>query len=201
MLRITFVKRIAVLGCLLIMAALIPTMASAANPVWVKIAENGITNPANQFLFPGVQFNGKLMIGGTVSMYAYDGTFSQVGSTGFGDTFCLGFLPYATYKNELYIGTWNLASGGRLYKWSASSNPTEVPGTPWIAPANDLVSPLGVMNDRLLVSIETASGLQIYSFDGTNWTQLIGQGDAGSPTGPGFGNPNNKVCLLYTSPS
>src|SRR5450756_1119230 len=90
MLRITFVKRIAVLGCLLIMAALIPTMASAANPVWVKIAENGITNPANQFLFPGVQFNGKLMIGsdpikGTVSMYAYDGTFAQVGSTGFGD--------------------------------------------------------------------------------------------------------------------
>src|SRR5450756_1804262 len=100
MLRITFVKRIAVLGCLLIMAALIPTMASAANPVWVKIAENGITNPANQFLFPGVQFHGKLMIGsdpikGTVSMYAYNAPLAQFGSTAFGDPYIVEILPYA----------------------------------------------------------------------------------------------------------
>ncbi|MCJ7745777.1 MAG: IPT/TIG domain-containing protein, partial [Actinobacteria bacterium] len=204
-------KRIAVLGCLLIMAALIPTMASAANPVWVKIAEKGITNNNNKLLFPGIQFNGNLAIGSDptpiaksspslYSMYMYDGNFTQLGSDNFGDTFCSGFFPYATYKNELYIGTMNLTSGGRLYRWSGSGDPTEVPGAPWIAPANYVVSPLGVMNDRLLVCICSktgTSGLQIYSFDGTSWTQLIGQGSAGTPTGPGFGDTHNEAILQF----
>ena len=58
MLGISTIKRIAILGCILLMAALIPATAIAANPVWVKIADNGITNPANHLLYPGVQFNG-----------------------------------------------------------------------------------------------------------------------------------------------
>jgi len=203
MLRITFVKRIAVLGCLLIMAALIPTMASAANPVWVKIAENGITNPANQFLFPGVQFNGKLMIGsdpikGTVSMYAYDGTFAQVGSTGFGDPNNVEILPYAVYQNFVYIGAGNTVSGGQLWKWSGTGDPSQITGVPWTGANNSSVFPIGVFNNKLLVSIgNQTSGLSIYSFDGTSWTQLIGQGSAGTPTGPGFGNNNNKTISDY----
>ena len=210
MLRITLVKRIAILGCLVLIAALIPAMAFAANPVWVKIAESGITNNNNKILLPGVQFGGKLTIGSGPpitkitpapwSMYIFDGSFTQLGSDGFGDTNCLGFLPYATYKNELFIGTMNLTSGGRLYKWSVSGDPTEVPGAPWIAPDNYVVSPLGVMNDRLLVCICSktgTSGLQIYSFDGTSWTQLIGQGSAGSPTSPGFGDPNNEAIMQF----
>ncbi|MCJ7652589.1 MAG: hypothetical protein MUO75_02680, partial [Actinobacteria bacterium] len=201
MLNETLIKRIAILGCLVLVAALIPAVASAANPVWVKIAENGITDPANRYLLPGVQFNAKLMIGSgypnytlTTSMWAYDGAFSQVGSAGFGDANNRALLPYAVYQNMLYIGTGNKISGGQLWKWSGAGDPSQITGVPWTGANNNMVIPLGVLNNRLLVCIaNNVSGLSIYSFDGTNWSQLIGQGSAGTPTGPGFGDLHNET--------
>ena len=197
MLRISNIKRIAILGCLLLMAALIPVAAIAASPVWVKIAENGITNPANWYLYPGVQFNGKLMIGSgeapSASLYAYDGALAQVGSSGFGDANNETLLPYAVYQDFLYIGTGNTVRG-QLWKWSGTGNPTQIAGVPWTGANNNTVIPLGVLNNKLLVCIaNNVSGLSIYSFDGANWAQLIGQGSAGTPTGPGFGDSHNET--------
>ena len=197
MLGISNIKRIAILGCLLLMAALIPTAAFAVNPVWVKIADNGITNPANHYLYPGVQFNGKLMIGSgkapSASLFAYDGAFAQVGSAGFGDANNETLLPYAVYQNILYIGTGNTVRG-QLWKWSGAGDPSQITGVPWTGANNNMVIPLGVLNNKLLVCIaNNVSGLSIYSFDGANWSQLIGQGSAGTSTGPGFGDSHNET--------
>jgi len=197
MLGISNIKRIAILGCLLLMAALIPTAAFAVNPVWVKIADNGITNPANHYLYPGVQFNGKLMIGSgkapSASLFAYDGAFAQVGSAGFGDANNETLLPYAVYQNILYIGTGNTVRG-QLWKWSGAGDPSQITGVPWTGANNNMVIPLGVFNNKLLVCIaNNVSGLSIYSFDGANWSQLIGQGSAGTSTGPGFGDSHNET--------
>ena len=179
------------------MAALIPTAAFAVNPVWVKIADNGITNPANHYLYPGVQFNGKLMIGSgeapSASLFAYDGAFAQVGSAGFGDANNETLLPYAVYQNILYIGTGNTVRG-QLWKWSGAGDPSQITGVPWTGANNNMVIPLGVFNNKLLVCIaNNVSGLSIYSFDGANWSQLIGQGSAGTSTGPGFGDSHNET--------
>ena len=202
MLKTTFVKRIAIVGCLVLMAALIPVIAFAANPVWVKIAEKGITDPANRHLLPGVQFNGKLMIGSddtlTASMYAYDGTFAQVGSSGFGDVGNKKLFPYAVYQNMLYIGTGNTVSGGQLWKWSGTGNPAQITGVPWTGASNSSVYPLGVFNNKLIVCIgNSVSGLSMYSFDGTSWTQLTGQGSPGTSTGPGFGDQDNLAIPQF----
>jgi hypothetical protein len=199
--RICFHKKISILGCLLLVAALVPATASAASPVWVKIRDNGITNPANQYLFPGVQFNGKLMIGSVstagASVYAYDGTFARVGTDGFGNPNNREVLPFAVFQNSLYIGTANNASGGQLWRWSGAGNPSQVTGVPWAGGANYMATPLGVFNNKLLVSVGNAAGLSIYSFDGASWVQLIGQGSAGTPTGPGFGDFNNRDIGQY----
>ena len=44
-------------------------------------------------------------------------------------------------------------------------------------------------------TINMASALEIYSFDGENWVQEVGAGAPGTPTAPGFGNAGNLAAL------
>src|SRR5450756_2371496 len=79
MLREALVKRIAIIACLALVATLFAVPVSFAAPAtWTKIADNGITDPNNDAILPGVLINGKLTVGTAslaatpATMYTYD---------------------------------------------------------------------------------------------------------------------------------
>jgi hypothetical protein len=50
-----------------------------------------------------------------------------------------------------------------------------------------------VYSGRIYIGTNHANGGEIWSWDGTSWVQVVGQGAAGSITGPGFGDANNYI--------
>ena len=212
-----FLRKAAIIGCLAMLVTLLPLLtlpASAAT--WDQVANDGWTDTDNKFAIPGEEFQGELTVGtiwlpgvapsaGEVTMYTYDGsTRTTVPTGGFEDAannLCL--ISTAKYDGELQIGTFNgfpWGIGGELYTWDGSGAPAEVPdsnhgwGVGW---ANDVTIPLGIINDELLVSVQNGfTGCSIYKYDGSNWTQIIGQTAVGTPTGPGFGDPENTTVIM-----
>jgi hypothetical protein len=193
-------------GCLAAVVSLLAVPAGmAALPTWTRIASNGVTSANNRVLLPGVLINGKLTAGaGSVfggaraTMYTYDSAFHQLGLAGFNSD-NTRLMPWARYGNQAYIGTENTTSGGELYRWSGSGSPVLVGNNGWgLGNTYSQVNPVAVYQGKLLVCVGRQAGgaafpgLRIYQYDGNTWTQVIGQGAAGSPTGPGFGNTENE---------
>ena len=57
---------------------------------------------------------------------------------------------------------------------------------------NDHAGSAALFQSKLFVgTVNNASGLEVYSFDGAAWVQEVGAGAPGSPTAPGFGNAAN----------
>ena len=54
-------------------------------------------------------------------------------------------------------------------------------------------SSMAVFGGNLYVGTATLTvGCEVWRYDGTSWTQVVGQSPAGTTgTGPGFGDPNN----------
>ncbi len=132
----SLLKKIAVIGCLVLMASLLAAPVSlAAPPTWTKIADDGVTDTNNNATLPGVLINGKLTVGAAsilgspVTMYTYDTSFHKLYQQGFGSANNVRMMPWAQYNGEVYIGTQNNVSGGELWKWSGTGNPTLVRGT------------------------------------------------------------------------
>ncbi len=187
----------------------IPQAARAAD--WTQAANNGITNPDNVTVFPGDIFKGKMAIGtiptpwympaAAVTMYMYNGsTFTPVGEPGFGNADCRGLIPTASYRGELFIGSYDATNGGELFRWSGSGDPVLVPesengwqqGNTYTA-----VMPLGVVDGELVVCVQNelpgwTGSFLLYKYNGNRWKQIVG-GTSGVQAG--FGNPNNITCV------
>ncbi len=197
----SLVKNVAMIGCLVLIASLLAAPVSlAASPTWTRIANAGVTDPNNNALLPGVLINGKLTVGAAsimgnpVTMYSYDTSFHKLYQQGFGSANNVRLMPWAQYKGEVYIGTENYASGGELWKWSGTGNPTLVRGNGWGAGAASYqVNPVCVFQGNLIMATANPNGLSMFKFDGTNWTRIVGQGAAGTITGPGFGDPDTEA--------
>jgi hypothetical protein len=193
-------RNIAMIGCLVLIASLLAApVGLAAPPTWTKIASNGVTDPNNTAMLPGVLINGKLtvgaasMFGAPATMYTYDTSFHKLYTPGFGSAKNIRLMPWALYDGEVYVGTENTTTGGELWKYSGTGNPTLVKGNGMGAGvANYQVNPVSVFRGNLIVSTANHAGLSMYKYDGKNWTQIVGQGAAGTITGPGFGNVNNE---------
>ena len=215
-----FMRKVAIIGCLAMLVTLLPLLtipASAAT--WDQVANDGVTNANNIFALPGEEFGGEptfgsiwlplvapAIPGGAVSMYTYDGSaFTAIPTAGFedsGNNLCL--ISTAEYDGELDIGTYNANIGSELYAWGGTGNPVPVPDSHhgWgEGVSNDTTIPLGVINNELIVSLQNLDaaplgGCRVYKNDGSNWTQIIGQGVPGTPTGPGFGDSNNTTVVM-----
>src|SRR5450756_976337 len=205
MLREALVKRIAIIACLALVATLFAVPVSFAAPATsTKIADNGITDPNNDAILPGVLINGKLTVGTAslaatpATMYTYDTSFHQLYQPGFNDPNNTQLMPWALYGDSVYIGTQNTNTGGQLWKWSGTGDPTKLKENGWdLGSGYDQVNPIVVYKNKLLVSVGRGNpaggppGLRLFEFDGQNWTQIVGLGAAGTITAPGFGNNNN----------
>ena len=53
------------------------------------------------------------------------------------------------------------------------------------------VPSMTVIKGLLYVGARSYLGCQIWTYNGSAWNQIVGQGPSGSPTGPGFGNKEN----------
>ena len=204
--RVNLMRKIAIVACLALVATLFAVPVSAAPPTWTKIADKGITSTSNQAILPGVLINGKLTVGTAnltpatpVTMYTYDTSFHQLYQPGFNDPNNNKLMPWALYGDSVYIGTQNPTNGGQLWKWNGTGDPTKLKDNGWdLGLSYDQVNPIVVYKNKLLVSVGRGNpavgflGLRLYEFDGQNWTQIVGQGAAGTITAPGFGNVNNE---------
>ncbi len=202
----SLMRKIAIVACLALVAALFAVPVSfAAPPTWTKIIDNGITSPNNDVILPGVLINGKLTVGAAhvtsglpATMYTYDTSFHPLYQAGFGDAFNQRLMPWALYGDSVYIGTQNPGTGGQLWKWNGTGDPTKLKENGWdLGNSYDQVNPIVVYKNKLLVSVGHGDpgggppGLRLFEFDGNNWTQIVGLGAAGTITAPGFGNVNN----------
>ena len=129
---------------------------------------------------------------------------------GFGRSFNNGVaLSMAVYGSDLYVGTQR--SGG-CDIWRTDGNAwtqvvgQDAPGTIGTGPGfgdfnNRDAASMAVYGDRLYVGTGI-NGCQVWRMEGVGWTQIVGQGGAGSPTAPGFGEASNFSAismLVYDS--
>jgi len=107
----------------------------------------------------------------------------------------------AVYGGQLYVGTENGANGCNVWRYDGA-NWTQVvgqspPGTPGTGPgfgnaANFEAYEMSVYGGCLYVGVTNlVTGCEVWRYDGTTWTQVVGGGAAGTPTAPGFGNGSN----------
>jgi len=61
--------------------------------------------------------------------------------------------------------------------------------------ASSAAVPLVEFKDRLYAGVMNQSGAQVWELNAYSWKRVVGQGSAGTPTGPGFGDPNNMAVL------
>ena len=108
------------------------------------------------------------------------------------------YLYAAAYTNA---GTCEVlrtrGTGAAPYAWARISGPNNLglKGTYYIAA-------MVAAGNSLYAGTSSSQGGRIWRFDGTAWTQIIGQGPSSSPTGPGFGTKENSVIAsLAISPS
>jgi hypothetical protein len=205
----------AVLTVALLLSPVALLGAHAATVPWTRIATGGVANNNNKLGLPSEVYQGKLMMGtfyipiilphaGEVSLYSYNGSsFQHIPTSGFNDHANIVALgPTTSYKGWLYIGTQNNDTGGELYRWNGSGNPVLVPDSAggWGEGLDNWgVVPLGEINGKLLVCVgNDATGLRMYSYDGSSWTRVVG---AGTPYASGFGNPNNELAIMLIGES
>jgi len=130
---------------------------------------------------------------------------SRAAAGGFGDADNAGVQSLAFFSGRLYAGAYN-RGGCRVWSCDGTAWTPEVgqgeAGTPtgpgFGDPGTESVSSLVVYNSRLYAGTRrSAGGCRVWSYDGTAWTPEVGQGEAGTPTGPGFGDvQNNDVPSL-----
>ncbi len=105
----------------------------------------------------------------------------------------------ARFAGKIYLGT-NNPNGCRVWSYDGLDWYQEIgadeAGTPtgpgFGLASNTNVSAMAVFQSRLYLSVRNATrGCSIWSFNGETWTQVVGQGAQGTPTGPGFGEAAN----------
>jgi hypothetical protein len=128
------------------------------------------------------------------------GTAGTATGPGFGKIANVGVHSMASDANYLYAGTNNIGDGCEVWRFDGD-NWTQLagqspPGTPGTGPGfgddgNACAHSMTQLGSYLYAGTYNNLGCEVWRFDGTNWTQLVGQGAAGTSTGPGFGDPFN----------
>ena len=134
----------------------------------------------------------------TISLAAAEspGTWQRSASGGFGigDNNLMA-RPFAEYKGELYVGVSNGDGSEVRVKRGAA---WEVVNTPGFGDTdNDAILAMETYGDRLYVgTFNLEYGCEVWSYDGTGWTQEVGKDAAGTPgTGNGFGHDGNRAAV------
>ena len=195
-------------GTILILLSLSSGVAVAGN--WVQESAAGFNSTANAEIWCQAVY-GSYIYMGTVNatgcqVWRSDGSnWTQVvgqgvagtpTGPGFGNPANTYAVSMAVYGSYLYAGTFN-AGGGQLWRydgfnWTPAVGGTAPVGAGFGNPNNTAITNMIVYGPYLYAATNNnAAGCQVWRFDGANWTQMVGQGGAGTPTGPGFGNPTN----------
>ncbi|MGQ9476657.1 MAG: hypothetical protein ACUVSI_11330 [Actinomycetota bacterium] len=112
---------------------------------------------------------------------------------GFGEAANIDVPSMAVFNDRLYAGTYNEA-GCQVWRYDGQSW-LRVAAGGFGDPRNYGAASMAVYYGRLYVgtySNDYSSGCQVWSYDGNSWTQVVGQGAPGTPTAPGFGDPDNR---------
>ncbi len=103
-------------------------------------------------------------------------------------------LSMAEYNGYLYAGTmnWENANGCAVWRYDGGSAWTQVASGGFGDAGNIGVFSLEVYDGLLFAgTYNETTGAEVWAYDGVDWTQVVGQGAAGDPTGPGFGDGLN----------
>jgi hypothetical protein len=121
------------------------------------------------------------------------GTAGTPTAAGFGDAGNNDVPSMAVLDGRLYAGTYNPAG---CQVWSYDGTTWERVAEEGFGDADNYgASSMAVYSQNLYVGTfnnDYTAGCQVWSFDGDSWTQEVGQGAAGTPIGPGFGDANNR---------
>ncbi len=102
-------------------------------------------------------------------------------------------MSMAVLGDRLYAGTYN-PSGCEV--WSYDGNAWVRVAETGFGDANNYgAASMAVYLHCLYIGTynnDYDSGCQVWSYDGETWAQQVGQGAAGTPTGPGFGDSDNR---------
>ena len=134
----------------------------------------------------------------TANATAFSWTRNAVG--GFGKAANTAASAMAEYNGRTYAGTYNArgcqvwSTGGISWTQEVGQGSAGSPTGPGFGnPGNNNVSSLAVYASRLYAGVRNpAQGCQVWSYDGETWRQEVGQGNAGTPAGPGFGDGDNN---------
>jgi hypothetical protein len=103
-------------------------------------------------------------------------------------------MPIVEYKGSLYTGVSNQNGAEVRVKQGAAWN--TVSTSPGLGNVNNMgIVAMHVYRDKLYVgTMNYNDGFDIWEYDGTNWTKLVG---SGAPLGAGFGSTTNvaAVCM------
>jgi hypothetical protein len=209
-------NRWVVLGVLLLVGSLFAAVADPDQALtWSRIGRGGLDGPYNSAQY-GVDcaclFNGKLHFGtggGWSSggqIWSYDGhKWVMVHKPKAGKPHISGVDTLAVLGNYLYAGmevnngtceVWRTDGKGKgLYRWTKVSGTADIGQQFTIA-----VSSMAVLKGNLYCGTwNNYYGCRVWKYDGSAWTPVVGQGAAGSPTGPGFGNKDNFAATSMVS--
>jgi Family of unknown function (DUF5719)/IPT/TIG domain len=183
MLRPSKVSIAVLILVVLSLSLMLPSLASAQETVdgWTKIANNGIDNPSTAFMFPNVEFQGKVYFfvpqtGGPaagVPVWAYDGTtFSHATANGFGDPNNVAINGGVVFGDFLYMSTENQNASGQLWRTKNGSTWEQI-GQGIIGGPNDRgCQLLGVQDGMLIIAFQNGNnGAQVWGYDGTNFSR------------------------------
>ncbi len=121
---------------------------------------------------------------------------------GFGNVANTDVMDMAVYGSNIYAGTSNWGSGSEVWRYDGfnwiqdvGAQPTALIGSGFGNAGNTEAIQLEVYDSRLFAGTLNNVGCEVWSFDGTAWTQEVGGGAPGTPTGPGFGDANNSAAV------
>ncbi|MEW6555672.1 MAG: DUF5719 family protein, partial [Actinomycetota bacterium] len=100
-------------------------------------------------------------------------------------------LSMAEYDGHLYAGTmnWENANGCAVWRYDGGTDWTQVASGGFGDTGNQGIFCLEVYAGMLFAgTYNETTGAEVWAYDGVDWTQYVGQGAAGDPTGPGFGD-------------
>ena len=173
---------------------------------WQRIGRGGFDGPYSPLQQnPNVMaiFNGKLYVGSSAwgsgggRIWRYDGhAWALVHKPKWGNPRIAAVTALAVFGDYLYAGmslnnssceVWRTKGTGKPpYQWTKVSDTTNIGKS-----GTYEVPSMTVIKGLLYVGARSYLGCQIWTYNGSAWNQIVGQGPSGSPTGPGFGNKEN----------
>lgn len=187
-------KTLLFVSLLIAVCLMIPIEKIKALDPWTRFSDATLTSSEDEILGM-VSYKDNLYTVGNgdfdARVWKYDGTnWIQVNIDGFGDTNNTSAQGITTYNDNLYVGTWNITTGGEIWQYDGNTwSQINVDGFGKIT--NRGITSLEVYDGSLYAGTENNSGLantdgtMTWRYDGgTTWTPIY--------TGA-FGDANNNA--------